>query len=63
MKNYTFEELEKGKLYQDCEGYYIFKGMRNEYIAEFEEVQFDYNDEIVKTGEEIYRTKTELRFE
>ena len=66
MKKYTFDQLEKGKLYfeenpGDC---LMFVGMRNYQIATFKYCEYDEDkDDWIPTEREVYLTKNELKFE
>ena len=56
-----FKELKKGNVYQDENGFYRFIKMRNNEIAEFEEITFNKNDEIIVIDNTIYKTQNDIR--
>ena len=66
MRYYKGSELIIGKLYQDHEGLYVYKGQRNDYIYSFDEIEIVYDDqglECYETVGVIQRLYNELYFE
>jgi len=52
-----FKDLKEGKMYSSDDGYFKFTGMRNESIAEFEQVDSDGNT----IDNCIYKTKNDIQ--
>jgi hypothetical protein len=55
-----FKDLEINEVYEDVNGYFRFTGMRNSNIAEFEEITYDENDNIIVLDDCIYKTEHDI---